>query len=273
MASLRQYRSGNVNGLDYREVSRMARAANDWELAGQTLDLRGEVQNQAWWMAVITARSVDGLVPTKYAGSEVEITAGAYVVVGNGRSMQLGDENGANPPAVNLGETSGSTGGGGIVPTGTVVWVHERYDSTGKLSRTITGGIGAWTFPAQINTSQTLAPNRWRYSWQEVYFATAGATSWTLRPNGLTSTKLADVYFQFALNGCEAANNNESPEGVGVITDEGNAVLQMQPILAGVVVDMHREVVAGSPRYWFSLPNAWKVTCPSPIAPIRGPRR
>lgn len=273
MASLRQYRSGNVAGLDYREVSRMARVANDVEMAALSATMPSTVQNEAWWLAVITSRSVDGLVPTKYGGSEVEITAGSYVVVGNGRTMNLGDENGVNPPAVNLGETNGSTGGGGIVPTGTVVWVHERYDSTAKLSRTITGGFGAWTFPAEIVNSQTLSANRWRYAWREAYFSTSVTTSWLPRPSGLTSTVVGDPFVRFALNGCEAVNDNVSPEGVGVDTEVVGAVLTMQPIAAGVVVDMHREVVAGTPRYWFSLPNAWNVVCEGAPLPIRGSRR
>ena len=257
--TLPRFSSGQFGRLKHSHLNEAFALIDAWRAQSRSpLTQRGNaprIINTDTWPALITNFNNGGSL-VQYAGYEVILSKTGFVQKPSGRTMVIGDP--VNIPAVNQHEFAFH---GSFIEPNSIVEVFEFYDSTGLLSRQVAASIGGYTFPALISGSESIGANRWRYSWIHAQFPSAGANQWDAKTPGLTSTVGLNAFARYALNGCEAPNNGTGIEGVGVDMDVDDAILTMQPIAPNVVVQMTREVVAGTQRFWFSLPNAWAVEC------------
>lgn len=103
-----------------------------------------------------------------------------------------------------------------------------------------------------ITNSQSFAANRWEYAATEVMWD-ANTIKWITKPNGMVFSFSEPCYNRF-----ENHNDGSGAEGMGVeLVQPSGATLVMQPIMAGVVIQLQ---ILGNARH-FEAVNAYAVSC------------
>mgnify|MGYP003649668343 CR=1 FL=1 len=126
------------------------------------------------------------------------------------------------------------------------------------------------SFPAKITGNEAYGNWRWAYSFVEVEpNPTVGATP-SVSIGGYARTAAGGIV---ARNMAENGNTSGSRVAPGVLQSHySNATIEALPICTDTIVHMVEQfptsyttgVVPVVPQYWFSMPNAVKVTCITP---------